>query len=88
MTDRLFQWNGRLSTALMAVGLVTIGMWPDAPWAAWPVYLGLLMLILTPVSRVVVATARYARAGDRLSALLTVAILVVIALSAWAAAAH
>ncbi|MGE0461900.1 MAG: DUF1634 domain-containing protein [Vicinamibacterales bacterium] len=88
MIDRLFEWNGRVSTALMAVGLVTIGMWPDAPWAAWPVYVGLLMLILTPVSRVVVATARYVRAGDRLSTLLTAAILVVIALSAWAAAVH
>lgn len=88
MTDRLFEWNGRLSTALMAMGLVTIGMRPEAPWAAWPVYLGLLMLILTPVSRVVVAAARYARAGDRRSTLLTAAILVVIALSVWAAAVH
>ncbi|GEM_PF-1101371 len=88
MIDRLFQWSGYLSTTLMALGLVTIGMWPDAPWAPLPVYAGLLMLMLTPVSRVLVATTRYLRAGDRLSAALTVSILIVIALSGWAALAH
>jgi uncharacterized membrane protein len=88
MIERLFQWNGYLSTALMALGLVTLAAWPDATWASWPVYAGLLMLMLTPVSRVVVATVRYLRAGDRLSVALTVSILVVIALSGWAAAAH
>lgn len=88
MIDRLFQWNGYLSTALMALGLLTIAAWPRAPWAPLPVYVGLLMLMLTPVSRVLVATARYVQAGDRLSAALTVSILIVIALSGWAAMAH
>jgi uncharacterized membrane protein len=88
MIDRLFAWNGHLSTALMALGLVAIWARPDAPWATLPVSAGLLMLMLTPVSRVIVASARYVRVGDRLSAALTAAILVVIALSAWAAAAH
>lgn len=88
MIERLFQWNGLVSTVLLAVGLVTIGARPDASWATWPVYLGLLLLMLTPVSRVMVATARYVRAGERLSSALTIAILIVIALSGWAAAAH
>jgi uncharacterized membrane protein len=88
MIERLFQWNGYLSSALMALGLVTIAVWPGAPWAPLPVYVGLVMLMLTPVSRVLVATARYLRAGDRLSAALTVSILIVIALSGWAAMVH
>ena len=88
MIDRLFEWNGYLSTALMAVGLGAIWALPDSPWATLPVYAGLLRLMLTPVSRVVVASIRYVRAGERTSAALTVSILIVIALSAWAAAAH
>jgi len=88
MIDRLLLWNGFLSTALMAAGLITIGAWPATPWATWPVYVGLLLLMLTPVSRVVVASARYVRAGDRRSAALTIAILIVIALSGWAASVH
>ena len=41
--------------------------------------------MLTPVTRVVVACIRYVRADDRLSALLTLGILGVLALSGWAA---
>jgi uncharacterized membrane protein len=49
------------------------------------VYAALLVLMLTPVTRVIVACTSYLRAGDRVSALLTAGILVVIAVSGWAA---
>ena len=45
MIDRLFEWDGYLSTALMAVGLGAIWALPDSPWATLPVYAGLLMLM-------------------------------------------
>ncbi len=87
MIDRLFVWNGHLSTVLMIAGIISSWLWPAQPAAAAPLYVGLLLLMVTPVTRVVVACARYVAEGDRLSASLTAAILVVIALSAWIAAA-
>jgi len=44
-------------------------------------WLGLLAVIATPISRVVVAGIGYARAGDRALVVVAIAILVVIALS-------
>jgi uncharacterized membrane protein len=49
------------------------------------VYAALLVLMLTPVTRVIVACTGYVRTGDRVSALLTAGILIVIAVSGWAA---
>lgn len=86
MIERLFVWNGHLSTLLMIAGIVTSWLWPAQPAATVPLYAGLLLLMVTPVTRVVVACARYIAEGDRLSASLTAAILVVIAISAWVAA--
>ncbi len=85
MIDRLFVVLGHLCTALLAGGLVASWVVPDARWTMWPVYAGLVLLMLTPVTRVVVACARYVRAGDRRSAALTVAILVILAISGWVA---
>lgn len=86
MIERLFAITGYLCTALMVYGLGALWWAPDAPWATVPVYAGLVVLMLTPVTRVAIACGRYLRAGDRLSAALTFAILLIIALSAWAAA--
>jgi multisubunit Na+/H+ antiporter MnhG subunit len=85
MIERGFAMTGYLSTALMVYGVAGLWLHPDSRWAAAVVYIGLLVLMLTPVSRVVVAGARYLRAGDRGSALLTLGILAVLALSAWVA---
>jgi hypothetical protein len=79
--ERLFAVTGHLSTALMAYGVAALWLHPESWWAAAVVYGALVMLMLTPVTRVVVACTRYLRAGDRLSALLTVGILAVIGLS-------
>ena len=85
MIDRLFAITGHLSTALMAIGVVALWLYPRSWWAAAVVYAGLVVLMLTPVTRVVVACIRYARADDRLSAVLTLGILGVLALSGWMA---
>ena len=85
MIERALRAERALSTALMAYGVAALWLHPESWWAAAVVYLALVMLMLTPVTRVVVACTRYLRAGDRLSALLTVGILVVIALSGWKA---
>jgi uncharacterized membrane protein len=81
----LFAMSGHLSTALMAYGVAALWLHPDSWWAAAVVYVGLVVLMLTPVTRVVVACIRYLRAGELGSALLTIGILLVIALSGWAA---
>jgi uncharacterized membrane protein len=83
--ERVFAASGYLSTALMAYGVAALWLHPDSWWAAAVVYVGLVVLMLTPVTRVIVACVRYLRAGDLGSALLTAGILVVIALSGWAA---
>ena len=85
MIERLFVITGHLSTALMAIGVAALWLYPGSWWAAAVVYLGLVVLMLTPVTRVAVACIRYVRADDRLSALLTLGILGVLALSGWAA---
>lgn len=82
MTERLFTASGHLSTAMMAYGVAALWLHPDSWWAAAIVYIGLIVLMLTPVSRVIVALARFTRGGDRQSALLTLAILIVLAISA------
>ena len=85
MIDRLFAASGHLSTALMAYGVAALWVHPESWWAAAVVYLALVVLMLTPVTRVIVSCAQYVREGDRLSTLLTAGILMVIAVSGWVA---
>ena len=66
---------------------------PLAPaWASWPadlaagvpqawLLLGLLVLVLTPLTRVALVTASYLAAGDRLFAALTASVLGIIGLT-------
>ena len=85
MIERALALSGHLSTALMLYGLVALAWSPHAYWSTAPVYAGLLILMLTPVTRVIIACGRYLREGDRMSAALTAGILAVIAISAWTA---
>lgn len=85
MIERLFAWTGYLYTVLMAYGVAALWLHPDSLWGTRAIYAGLVLLILTPVSRVVVSCARYVRAGDRSSAWLTLGILAVILISAMTA---
>jgi uncharacterized membrane protein len=81
--DRLFVLSGYLSTALMIYGVGALIWRPHAFWSTAPVYAGLLILMLTPPARVVIACAGYVASGDRVAALLTAAILLMIVVSAW-----
>lgn len=83
MIERAFTWSGYLSTALMAYGVAALWLHPESWWAAAVVYLALVVLMLTPVTRVIVACAGYVREGDRSAALMTAGILLVIAVSGW-----
>jgi uncharacterized membrane protein len=83
MIERAFTVSGYASTALMAYGVAALWLHPESAWAAAVVYAAMVVLMLTPVTRVIVSCAWYLRAGDRRSALLTAAILVVIAVSGW-----
>lgn len=83
MIERAFTASGYLSTALMAYGVAALWLHPDSRWATAVVYLAMVILMLTPVTRVIASCVRYLRAGDRQSALLTAGILLVIAISGW-----
>jgi uncharacterized membrane protein len=85
MIERVFVVSGHLSTALMAYGVAALWLHPESWWAAAVVYLAMVVLMLTPVTRVIVSTVQYLRAGDRRSALLTGGILLVLAVSGWIA---
>lgn len=76
---RLFALTGQSTTLLLVAGLLTSGLLPDRRWPAQLIQVGLLLLMVTPITRVVAACAGYLREGDRLSALLTAAILVLVA---------
>jgi uncharacterized membrane protein len=76
---RLFALTGLATTLLLAAGLVASGLLPGQEWPVQIIHVGLLMLMVTPITRVVVACVGYVREGDRLSALLTAAILVLVA---------
>jgi uncharacterized membrane protein len=76
---RLFRLTGLGTTLLLVAGLVASGLQPGQEWPEQLIHAGLLMLMVTPVTRVVVACVGYVREGDRLSALLTAAILVLVA---------
>jgi hypothetical protein len=83
--ERVIAMSGHLSTALMAYGVAALWLHPDSGSAAAVVYLGLIVLMLTPVTRVIVACTGYIRSGDTGSALLTLGILLVLSVSGWAA---
>lgn len=83
MIERAFMVTGYLSTALMAGALIALWLQPDSRWAGAVVYLAMVLLMLTPVTRVMISCVRYMREGDRRSALLTAGILVVVAVSGW-----
>jgi uncharacterized membrane protein len=85
MIERVLVFSGHLSTALMICGLGALSWRPHGFWSTAPVYAGLLILMLTPVTRVVIACAGYLREGDRVSAALTASILLLLAVSAYLA---
>jgi uncharacterized membrane protein len=84
-TDRLERWLGRILTAgvlasagLLAAGLLLqlLGVEPDASAAF--THAGLIVLMATPVARVVVSVIEYLVERDWLFAMLTTVVLLIL----------
>jgi uncharacterized membrane protein len=66
------------STTLLAVGLLFLVVAPSHPWGSAIATAGILILIATPVARVVTSVAQYATEGDWLFTALTATVLVIL----------
>jgi len=75
---RVLGAGSALSTALLAVGLLLTIALPGAAATAPILSAGLIVLMITPMARVLVATVAYARARDWSSALLAGTVLLVL----------
>jgi uncharacterized membrane protein len=81
MAERILDWAARASTALLAVGLAFLMARPDSVAGARVVYVGVAALMLTPITRVLLALTRSARLRDSTSVWLAATILTVVAAS-------
>jgi uncharacterized membrane protein len=79
MAEQILDWAGRASTALLAIGLAFLMARPDSVAGARVVYVGVAALMLTPVTRVLLALTRSARVRDSTAVWLAAAILTVVA---------
>jgi uncharacterized membrane protein len=70
-----------LSAACLAVGLVLLLVAPSSAWAADLLAAGLMILIATPMLRVVVSIVEYIRMGEWLFVMTTVVVLIELAAS-------
>jgi uncharacterized membrane protein len=66
------------STTLLSVGLLFLLAAPSRALGSWMATVGILILIATPVARVVTSVAQYAAERDWLFAILTAMVLVVL----------
>jgi uncharacterized membrane protein len=66
------------STTLLSLGLLFLLAAPSRPLGSWMATVGLLILIATPVARVVTSVVQYAAERDWLFAILTAMVLVVL----------
>jgi hypothetical protein len=85
MGDRVLSWTGRASTGLLTIGLAILLARPDSAVGARAVYVGVTVLMLTPMTRVLLALARSVRADDTIATALAAAILAVVAASVFVA---
>lgn len=76
---RVLGAGSALSTALLAIGLLLTIAVPAAAATAPVLSAGLIVLMITPMARVLVATLAYARAGEWSSALMAGTVLLVLA---------
>lgn len=75
---RVLGTGSALSTALLAIGLLLTIAAPEAAATAPILSAGLIVLMITPMARVLVATVTYARAGDWSSASMAGTVLLVL----------
>jgi uncharacterized membrane protein len=75
---RVLGAGSALSTALLAIGLLLTIAVPAAPATAFTLRTGLLILMATPMARVLVATIAYSRAREWSSTLMAGTVLLVL----------
>jgi len=73
---RLFTVGVAVSTSILAVGLALYLLTPDAPSASRLLDAGLLVLMATPMLRVLLSVVEYVRMGDWFFAGTTLAVMV------------
>jgi uncharacterized membrane protein len=73
---RLFVAGVAVSTSILAVGLALYLLAPDAPAASRLLDAGLLVLMATPMLRVLLSVVEYVRMGDWFFASTTLAVIV------------
>jgi uncharacterized membrane protein len=78
LVGRVLRVGGITSTVVLAVGLLLSLAWPSAPAAGTVLRAGLIILIATPVARVIASVAQYTAERDWLFASLTLAVLAVL----------
>jgi uncharacterized membrane protein len=61
---RLFAIGLSLSAAALVCGLAMFLWWPEAPSRTWFLNAGLVILMATPILRVVVSVIEYIKMGD------------------------
>lgn len=74
-----------ISTTLLAAGLLAFFLAPSLPVTGWLLNAGLLLLMATPVARVIVATLGYFLNRDWLFAVLAFLVLAVLTAGVWIA---
>ena len=82
---RLFVAGVSVSSALLAVGLALFLLAPDAPAASQLLNAGLLVLMATPMLRVLLSIVEYVRMGDWLFASTTLAVIAELSVTVWSA---
>ena len=78
---RVFKVGSTLSAACLALGLVLYLAAPQARGALWLLSLGLMVLMATPLFRVLASLVEYVRLGDWLFVLTTLAVLAELSLT-------
>jgi uncharacterized membrane protein len=72
---RLFVLGLSLSAAALVCGLVMFLWMPDAPLKTWFLNAGLVILMATPILRVIVSVIEYVKMGDWFFVIATVVVL-------------
>jgi uncharacterized membrane protein len=82
---RLFVAGVSVSSALLAAGLALFLLAPDAPAASKLLNAGLLVLMATPMLRVLLSVVEYVRMGDWFFASTTLAVIAELSVTVWSA---
>ncbi len=82
---RLFVVGVAISAALLAVGLAMFLVVPDAPATSRLLNAGLLVLMATPMLRVLLSVVEYVRMGDWFFTATTLAVIAELSVTVWSA---